>query len=256
MKMKFNFDVPVGYLNHFYKSQDFLMCNAFMCQENTVYCNFFKDKSKEKHVILDTTTFNINQTMSLSDLINLADYVGAREIIAPYLFYNVERTLDQINMLYRYLDSKSLMSKFNILVVPQGNTLQDYLHNLTKFLRFPTDTIVIPANVFSVENTYRTEQLRFNLVQKLAKDKLLGKKTIHLLELCGLQFLKAYTKGQRFFKIRSLNTAYPVSLGVWGKTFDKTKKNLRVPPNFYSLSLQPNTLERIKKNITYFKEYR
>jgi hypothetical protein len=253
--MKFNFDVPINYMSHFYKAQDFLVCNAFKCIDNTEYCNFFRDKSKEKHVILDTTTFNVNLRMSVAELIHLAGYIGAREIVAPYLFFNVDRTLDQISMLYRYLDDKNLMSKFNILVVPQGNTPAEYFNNLTKFLRFPSETIVIPSNVMSLDNTYRTEQLRFNIIQKIAKDKLLGKKSIHLLELCGLQFLKAYKKGQRFFRIRSLNTAYPVVLGVLGKTFDNTKKYLNMPSNFNTLSLQKSTLDRIRENISFMKEY-
>jgi len=177
--MKFNFEVPVNYLQHFYRSQDFLLCNAFRCADNAAYCKFFKEKSKEKHVILDTTTYTLNLKMSIADLVNLADYVGAREIVAPYLFFNVERTLDQISMLYNYLDNKNMMSKFNILVVPQGNTVQEYFNNLTKFLRFPAETIVIPSNVMSLDNTYRTEQLRFNIIQRIAKDKLLGKKNIH-----------------------------------------------------------------------------
>jgi hypothetical protein len=140
--------------------------------------------------------------------------------------------------------------------MPQGNNMNEFINSLPKFMKFPSESLGISSNVFSLDNTYRTEQLRFNLIQKLANLKLLGKKNIHLLDICGLQFLKAYRKGQRFFKIRSLNTSYPTTLGLIGKTFSDTKKKPDIPNNFYNLNLQKTTIDRIKQNMLFMREYK
>jgi hypothetical protein len=76
-----------------------------------------------------------------------------------------------------------------------------------------------------------------------------------LFELAGLQYLKAYYKSERYFRIRSLHTDYPVSLGVVGKTFEQSKirPKLRVSEN---ILISEPTLDRIALNMNYMREYK
>jgi hypothetical protein len=78
---------------------------------------------------------------------------------------------------------------------------------------------------------------------------------IHLIELSGLQFVKAYRKARRYFRIRSINTDYPVVLGATGKTFEQTKRRPTLAIND-SMQMTESTLERVRENIVYLRNYR
>lgn len=254
--IRFSFEVPIKHLEDFYSLQDFLFCISSIAMDSFDYFNFHKEKSNEKYLILDNSSFELGEPLPIPSLVSLAYDLGADEIVAPDISNNPEKTIIRSVELFKYLEEKELLNMFNVMVVPQGKTVDEILNCLVKLLRLPARVIGIPARILPANTPYRSEQLRFFILQKLAQKKILNKKhSIHLLGLCGIQFMKAYAKGQRYFKIRSLDTSFPVVLGMLGKTFLQTKrKPLTLLP--YEAVLFKKTIERIKFNIRFLKSYR
>jgi len=253
--MFFSFELPTKYLEEFYPEQDHLFCIAPQALEDSTYLDFYKEKSKEKYVILDNGAFELGKSIPFKDLIALAKEIGAKEIVAPDIVHDCPGTIKYVTDLFVYLDEKNLINDYNIMVVPQGKTMEEILNCYNKLARFPTKIIGVPARVLPVKAQYHSEQLRFTFLQTLAKNGLLKKRYVHLLGLCAVQFVKAYRKGQRFFRVRSIDTSFPVVLGMIGKTFEQTKKKptMRL---VYDVSLSKSTIQKIHHNIKWLKEYK
>jgi len=185
----------------------------------------------------------------------LAKELGAHEIVAPDIKGDAKKTIRKSNELCRYLEDKGLLNDFNLMVVPQGRTLEEVLNCIVTLFRLPAKVVGIPARILPAKTSYRSEQLRFSVIQQLAQQKLLRSRQVHLLGLCGVQFLKAYRKGKRFFRIRSIDTSFPIILGALGKTFEQTKRKPSMALD-YDLNFTKQTIERVKTNIKYLKAYK
>jgi hypothetical protein len=228
------------------------MCDMAEIMENPVLFDYYKDKAKCKYLILNYGESFPKYT--ISKFVKTALELKAHEIIAPCAAKNSIKTVSQVSALCAYINDNYQFGDFNITLMPQGRDMNDVLECVTKLARYPGYVIAISADTFPRINKYISERLRFSLLQKMAQTRMLGRKQVHLMELHGLQFLKAYHKGQNFFKIRSINTSFPVGIGLMGKTFEQTKKKIIMPmPETFGIT--DTTLRKIEYNIKYMKEY-
>ena len=256
--MLYSFEIPTRYLETFYKDQDYLFCIASQARDSTTYLEFYKDKAKEKYVILDSYSADKEESVSFKDLLSLAKEIGVKEIIPSMRLHDYPGTVKRIKDMFTYLEAKELLNEYAIQLVPQGKTLEEVLNCFSKLDRLPASipkTFGMPASILKATTPYRAEQFRFTILQRLAQKGLLKNKHIHLLGLNAVQFMKAYKKGQRFFRIRSINTAFPVALGIAGQTFEQTKKKPAEKIN-HDMPLIKSTLQNIHKNIKWLKEYK
>jgi len=253
--MKYSFEVPTTALDVFYEDQDYLFCIAPTALSDYNYFNFYKEKAKEKYLVLDNGAFELGKSISIKELVQLAQDLGAREIVSPDVVHNAVHTVNKSIELFRYLDAKELLNDFEVMVVPQGKTKEEVMLCLSKLMRLPARVVGIAARVLPANTPYHSEQLRFSFLQEIIQKKMLGKRVVHLLGLCAVQYMKAYKKEQHTFKIRSIDTSFPIVLGMLGKSFTETKRKPTCPL-LYDAVLTEETIKRIKFNINYLKNYK
>ena len=244
--MFYAFKVPTKYLVKFLHLQDMVFCTPDSVND---VLSIDPEIWRKKPVMLG------GQNISNKKLVRMAQHVSAKEIIAPYVLNNPRATYEKAYSLFKYLERAELLNQFEIMTVPQGRKLKDILECAHYMTRLPTKTFGLPVKLSPDKKPYLMEQMRFKIIQSLAEKKLLQGRTIHLIELSGFQYLKAYKKAASYFRIRSLSTDYPVITGLFRKTFEQTKRRpfLDVPED---ISISEETLDRITENILYMRKYK
>ena len=245
----YSFNVPSNYLTEFCEYQDFMFCYP----DEDLSLTFALEKNL--FIMLSGNVKDGSKALPLNQLTDLAIKFNVKEVVAPYVPYNADKTYACAYDMFKYIEKRGVQSKFDVIVVPQGRSLGELFECAKALLKLPAVTLGVHSKLLRLDKPYLLEQIRFSLIKKLFKGKLLTNKHIHLLDLYGLQYLRAYSKIRGKFKIRSLNTDFPVALGILGKTFKQTTKRPKVGFND-GISLSKETIERIKENIVFFKEYK
>lgn len=140
--MKLATILPTPYLT-LAKEDDMHMALAHLVGKDAEYTQFFKDRASEgKFVILDNGVVETGRPVPIEVLVEKAKLIGASEIIIPDFFMEGEATIESAIENIPYVREHA--PKLKIMVVPQGDTIEDWLYYAREVIKLDIDTIGIP----------------------------------------------------------------------------------------------------------------
>jgi hypothetical protein len=176
--MKLAIITPIPHLNDFPNDSNFVMVLGHLLK-NRKYSKYYKDLKKEHpdtYILCDNSA-NEGYMIKGKELISLATKINANEIIAPDKYHDAEITKSET---IKFLDEhyeKDLRDRFNVMAVPQGDTLIKYTDCYNTFINDPRiNTIgigyrtLIPALMKDIYLTtpHYWEQMGVNEIRLLA----------------------------------------------------------------------------------------
>lgn len=204
---------------------DFLIASELL--KGTGYRGLFLNKDPKRFRVLDSGAFE-GETVSNSTLLQLAIEYEADEVVIPDVPGSASETLALAESFCSLLYKKP--RTFRLQGVVTGKTREDCL---TVYEQFNRNSMVStigfsyfkpPEGNFCVwhgADLARQERIRIQLLGEVLREFGTPSKDIHLLGLSDHRGLGIY---RNFPFIRSLDTSYPVSVGLIGHNLDPTKK--------------------------------
>lgn len=143
--------VPVNFL-HLTENHSFHMCLAHLVLKNDRYAEFYRRMSDEgKYVIMDNGACE-GESLSDDELFEAYDRVNPAEIILPDILKDAEGTMKRSSDFY----NKVCSSKYNIMIVPQGEDLRSWTACAEKMANeIPHHCIGIPKWLGSIRPANR-----------------------------------------------------------------------------------------------------
>lgn len=141
--------LPADYL-FLTEEDDYHMCLAHLIGEDKKYTNFYKKIGQDpnKFLIMDNGVIE-GDPRPIEEIVQKALSVGADEIILPDVFMNMAETLDKS---YEALQKvRNDFPNLRVMVVPQGESLEEWLECARIMLTWDIDTIGIPKVLVHLE---------------------------------------------------------------------------------------------------------
>jgi hypothetical protein len=248
--MYYSFNVPFKYLETFYDYQDLFFFDMDDARDER-YAKFCRTLRKPVMLFGMTKKGGV----STKQLLAKGEELRATELVVPFVPNDGKKSYGLAYHFFKELEKRALQNKFEIMVVPQGKTQREFFVCALAMSRLPIKTLGLYLRPAPGSKLYAMEQKRFNLIKQLVERGILKGKHVHLLELYGIQFLKAYKKGGSYFKIRSVNTNYPLLSALSGKTFNETKRRVIFDVN-EDITLSKETVTKIKHNMEFIRTYK
>lgn len=112
--MKFSFEVPTKYLNHFSHRQDFVFALSFML-ENVEYKRYIKRMHDDgKDVIIDNSSNELNRPTDVGLLGVLGTEFSHAKVVAPdWLEWGMMKQLEHAKELARYIPNHRIITPIN-----------------------------------------------------------------------------------------------------------------------------------------------
>lgn len=107
-------------------NQPIAMCLTHLIKKYPEYTNLVKSRPYDCYVILDNSMVEFGDSISLQDILNAANEVGANEIVLRGVYSNGPKTIQRIKEDIEYLRSHSLTDKYNIMAVCHGENAEDF----------------------------------------------------------------------------------------------------------------------------------
>lgn len=140
--MKLATILPTPYLA-LAEEDDMHMALAHLVGKDPEYTEFFKARAAEgKFVILDNGVVETGVPVPIEVLVSKAKLIGASEIIIPDFFLNGEATMNSAIECIPYVRSNA--PELKIMVVPQGDSIEDWMYYAKETIKLDIDTIGIP----------------------------------------------------------------------------------------------------------------
>lgn len=133
--------LPTAYLEMI-RDDDYHMCLAHLIGNDPVYTDFYKQIGKEdgKYLIMDNGVIE-GDCRPIDEIVRKALSVQADEIILPDVFRDTEATLKSSYDALRYVRGNFPL---RVMVVPQGNSLDEWLGCALAMIDWDIDCIGIP----------------------------------------------------------------------------------------------------------------
>jgi len=131
--IKFSFEVPVAYLRELDKLNDYHFILAHLLVKDKYYAQFYKCSKKFK--ILDNGALELGQSIDTDTLIKLALDFRVDVLVLPDVWMDKDNTLKRSLNAVKQIINNELTSLFDIMFVPQGNTITEFIDCLTNFLQ-------------------------------------------------------------------------------------------------------------------------
>ena len=95
--MKMAHIIPPSQLKAIPLTQKIHLCLAHLVERSEVYRDYYRNKAEQGHtVILDNSAFELGEAYPAEKMFDLADGIGATEVMAPEFFMNATKTIDSI----------------------------------------------------------------------------------------------------------------------------------------------------------------
>ena len=294
--MKLALISPIPYLNKSIETSNYHMILGHLLKDVT-YSAFYqtlREKQKDAYVICDNSA-NEGFMLKGQELIDLAKHVKANEIIAPDKYHDAETTVKEtMSFLDDHYDVQ-LAGKFNIMAVPQGDTMTDYFDCYGEFLDDDRINVIgigyrnlIPAFIDAVgmmtpamweqfglpkevvdilfsrleDNCFNYTMSRLYFLKNLVKFKTFAHrdKQIHLLGLYNpyeLQLINMMFSPSELKRIRSCDTAAPWQAAQANVAFDKDFGVVTKPKAFVDFGqvLTDNQMVLFTHNMLLLKKW-
>lgn len=134
--------VPIHYLP-LIKGKPYHLCLAHLALNYSDYRNFYKEEAQNgSYVILDNGAAE-GETVEVQELLQLAIYLGAFEVILPDFIGDYEKTITESYRALHYIKSREDY-KGKVMAVPQASSFKSWLTAAEEMLTWPIDTLGIP----------------------------------------------------------------------------------------------------------------
>lgn len=95
--MKMAHIIPPSQLDAIPLTQKIHLCLVHLVERSEVYRDYYRNKAAQGHtVILDNSAFELGEAYPAEQMLDLAEEIGATEVMAPEFFMNATKTIDSI----------------------------------------------------------------------------------------------------------------------------------------------------------------
>lgn len=244
MFMKISHECPINVLSEVQKYTDYDYCLLHMLLQNENYKDWFVNKARKEHLILDNSAFELGAGLTGDKIVEGYNLIKPEYVVAPDVIKNAETTIKN----FKEFKEKFGNSVGKIGGVVQGKNDEEFTASL-KFMFENADLVMIPAGIFATG---------LNRVATIYKNIIEGNwnydKPVHLLG-CKELIEYNYYDAQLCRNIVSTDTSSPTQYGLEvGKypedLFDYKKRRNMVD---YQKVVTKDELETIISNIKRFK---
>ncbi len=235
----------------------YLMCLAWLAQENSQYKNFFSELSDDKFIILDNGA-NESKMITGSELINAALTVGAAEVIAPDVLRDGPKTIEETSKFLDQQGESIERYKLGVMGVVHGRNIAEIYECAHFYAQHPLITTI----GIGFRNCDLVEFPTINITQRNSISRLLMTRVIDNICKKPIHLLGNYNPLEtRFYKdipnVRSTDSSSPVLCGHHDIIYDK-KLGLNEKPSEYLDffgTLNAHQVKLAKANIDIIQEW-
>jgi len=130
--VKFSFEVPIAYLEKFDKVNDYHFILAHILMNDNKYAQFYRKSSKFK--ILDNGAFELTKSINFKVLCDLAIDFKVDVLVLPDTLMSKDDTLKKSLQALDYIVKRDMISKLDVMFVPQGRTLVEFITCIHDFI--------------------------------------------------------------------------------------------------------------------------
>lgn len=168
--------VPKAHLD-LVRNDDYFMALTHAA-DDPMYLEFFAERVLDgKYVILDNSAVELGEPEEMETYVSKAVLMGASEIVLPDWFQDADRTLSCVQP--GLTVARHLGYKGRYMVVPQGLTHSEWIHNTNEMLTYPIDTIGISCRYTGMFQGSRSIAVGF--VEHLIQNSGRSNVNVHLL---------------------------------------------------------------------------
>ena len=123
--------IPPSQLKAIPLSQKIHLCLAHLVERSEVYRDYYRKKARAGHtVILDNSAFELGKAYPAEKMFELAEIIGATEIMAPEFFLDAEKTIEAVFEFSEVMSKNG--SKAKIFATICGSDINEWLHCYNK----------------------------------------------------------------------------------------------------------------------------
>lgn len=239
--------VPTAYLD-MVREDDYHMCLAHLIGEDEEYTAFYKEMGSMagKYLIMDNGVIEGNPR-PIEEIVRKALMVGADEVVLPDVFRDMEATLNLSYEALRYV--KLDFPQLKVMVVPQGNTIEEWMDCAMAMLDWDIDCIGIPKVLVHLGG----RDGRLDVLERLG-NRLRGLE-IHLLGCwqtpLEILYIDRHVKSERILPVRGVDSAIAYVYSRGGALITDMDRPDSMAINFEDDKIDRDLLER---NIHAWKE--
>lgn len=242
--MKISHEAPISILDKVQTKTDYDYCLLHMLLQNESYRDWFVNKARKEHLILDNSAFELGAGLTGDKIVEGYEMIHPEFVVAPDVVKDKNTTIENFKEFKARYDSK--VGKIGGVV--QGANEQE-MNECLQFMFDNADLVMIPAGIFNTG-----EDRAMFILKNVKRGTWKTNKPVHLL---GCKELTEYSAYRSVKNIVSTDTSSPVVYGYEvGKypedIYDYKKRKNMVD---YEKIITTDTLESIYSNIDRFKHY-
>ena len=234
--MKLAFITSTNYLNEFASRGTMDMALAPLCLKpdrsdfNRKYCDYFRKRAKAGYFVLMDNGAYEKELLDNGLLAEIADYIQPSCMVAPDTLWDSQDTIKKTFDFLESVEYQKLPKKINIMAVPQGKTLAEYIESYRLFSYDPRINFIglnfvtnfeVPGKEMSDHKDFQQMNNRIAVVDFLEKNNLVNKeKKHHLLGLPSPLELQYHVKREWIY---SNDSSCPFIHGALGIKVDDEK---------------------------------
>jgi hypothetical protein len=272
--IKLGIITPTKYLNQFAVS-DYHLVLAHIVESNDEYRDFYKKRSEEGDFItLDNSSYEIGDDhYTPSDLIELAEEVGASEVMAPEHYLDADKTIEKAGAFLEEFRAK-VGPNLGVICTAHGKDLDDIIRCHDELIKLGTDTIGLSCRLdcelpsYSRVSELIEEETNISMIRSLKRVGIVVEimtrrhvskklKAYHLLGLNHPRELQMYYHIKRAgLNIRSNDSSAAFLAGLNEIVFSRQYLKLPVSLDFdLDIEMSNDQVETIDTNIDILTEY-
>lgn len=239
--MKFAPIVPISCLP-LIKDFNYHLALAHVAIESTEYCKFYSSLKSPAYVILDNGAFELGEPLSADRLLEMAEYVGADEVVLPDVLGDVNATLKKTVEAYSILQAHS--PNLQLMGVLQGKNVEEFDECLLAYSDLYIDVIGISSYILLTQSEQSSE-LRTWIRESLA----VANKSIHILGMgVSVERMREIvtTTGLR---IRGVDSSAPAKAALADSLFRAAHDWSNSPKLDFKAEPNPAQVELLKLNL-------
>lgn len=130
-------------------NQPIAMGLTHLIQKYPEYKEMAKNRNKNCYLMVDNSIVELGESVSLQDILNAADEVNANEIILRDSYPKAYPTMQRIKEDIEYLREHNLTTKYKIMAVCHGETLEEFEETFNFINSIPEITCIGIPKVLS-----------------------------------------------------------------------------------------------------------
>lgn len=220
----------------------FVMVLAHLCEENSIYANYYKNTVSQRYITLLDNGAAQNSQVTDEQLIQKINLIKPNIVIAPDSIYKGQETITKTLNFINKLKQQKINVK--VMAVPHGETKEEYFETFETLYK-NTKVNWIGISKFVAIKPFNS---RFECVEELMTKYPNLKKSIHLL---GCNDPSEAKLANKYSIIKSMDSCIPYLYAYHNQeipiTVDKENR-IPTPENFFELELTDKQISLAIKN--------